>query len=81
MKSVKNFVFAALLGSILAVTTFGGEQSTPGYANPTPTPTPELMTTSDSGTGDYVDPDAGNITVEASAFLCYEALIALLSVY
>ena len=81
MKFVKNFVFAALLASILAVTTFGGEQSTPGYANPTPTPTPEHMTTTDSETGDYCDPDAGSITAEASAYLCYEALVALLSLY
>ena len=81
MKFVKNFVFAVLLASILAVSTFGGEQSTPGYANPLPTPTPEHMTTSDWGNGDYCDPDAGSITAEASAYLYYEALVALLSVY
>jgi hypothetical protein len=79
MKLVKNFVFTVLLGSVLAVSTFGGEQSTPGFAAPTPTPTPaEGVLILDDGTV-LCDPNDGN--TETSDYLFFEALAALLSVY
>ena len=72
MKLVKNFVFAVLLASVLAVSVPAGELGTPGYANPSPTPTPErAMNTT----------DADGVTAETSDSLFYEALAALLSVY
>ena len=77
MKLVKNFVFAVLLASILAVSTPAGEQSTPGIAAPTPSPTPEGMMADDGII--ICDPSAGN--TETSDYLFYEALAALLSVY
>jgi hypothetical protein len=80
MKLVKNFVFAVLLASALAVSTPAGELGTPGIANPTPTPTPErAMSTSDGGTGAiYGDSNAADDT---SDYLLLEALAALLSMY
>ena len=78
MKLVKNLVFALLLASVLAVSTFAGEQSTPGFAAPTPTPPPDTVRITD-GEIDYCDPCAGN--TETSDYLFFEALAALLSVY
>jgi hypothetical protein len=82
MKLVKNFAFAVLLASILAVSAFAGEQSTPGVAGPSPIPTPERVTTaSDRETCYYCNPDSGSVTTETSDCLLFEALAALLSVY
>ena len=78
MKFIKNLVLTVLLASILGVSAFAGEQSTPGIASPTPSPSPEgAMTTSDDGIVCY--PSDGN--TETSDYLFYEALAALLSVY
>ena len=80
MKSVKNLVYAVLLASVLAVSANAGDQGTPGFANPSPSPTPErVMATSDQDTVFYCDPSAGS--TETSDYLFYEALAALLSVY
>jgi hypothetical protein len=80
MKSVKNLVYAVLLAFVLVVSANaeGGDQGTPGYANPSPTP--RVMATSDQDTvsNDCV-PTAGS--TETSDSLFYEALAALLSVY
>ena len=82
MKSVKNFVSAALLVFILAFTAFAGDIETPGvYAPPPPphasvpagTTTPETTTTDTEQTG--------AITVETSDYLVLETLKAILSVY
>ena len=79
MKLVKNFVFAVLLASVLAVSAFGGEQSTPGAAaTPTPTPGAEGIRSTDDGSI-ICDPYAAS--TETSDYLFYEALAALLSVY
>jgi hypothetical protein len=80
MKLVKNFVFALLLASVLAVSAPAGELGTPGVANPAPTPTPErAMSTSDEETSAfYSDSDAASDT---SDYLLFEALLAFLSVY
>jgi len=78
MKLVKNFVYALLLASVLAVSTFAGEQSTPGYAAPTPTPPPASIRILD-GEIEACDPCDGN--TETSDYLFFEALAALLSVY
>ena len=77
MKLVKNFVFAVLLASVLAVSAPAGEVDVPGFAGPTPTPTPQ-RSTSDEDTG---DPNATVISAETSDYLFFEALAALLSVY
>jgi len=75
MKLVKSLVFAVVLASILSVSTFAGEQSTPGIAAPSPTPAA------------VVNPDDGIVLSDAngntktSDYLFFEALAALLSMY
>jgi hypothetical protein len=82
MKLVKNFVFAVLLATVLAVSTPAGEMDIPGYAGPTPSPTPQGATSSDEADGAfYGGPDAAATSVETSDYLLYEALAALLSMY
>ena len=83
MKLVKNFVFAVLLASVLAVSAPAGEVDTPGYAGPTATPTPQraVSTSDETKTVSYSDSDATVISAETSDYLFYEALAALLSVF
>ena len=79
MKLVKKLVLSVVLASALAVSVSGGEQSTPGFAAPTPTPTPErAMIISEDGTVVY---DANPESTETSDYLFFEALAALLSMY
>jgi len=80
MNRVKNFAFAVLLASVLAVSAPAGELGTPGYTGePTPTPTPQrAMSTSDEDSG---NPNVAGVTTETSDYLFFEALAALLSVY
>ena len=80
MKLVKNFVFAVLLVSIMAINAPAGEQDTPGYIPPPP---PTQMSTSDEETNPVSSDteEAGGITAETTDYLFYEALAALLSVY
>ena len=79
MKLVKNLVLALVLASFLAVSAPAGELNTPGFAAPTPTPTPERATlTSDDGTIVYDPCPESN---ETSDYLFFEALAALLSMY
>jgi len=81
MKFVKNFLFAVLLVSAIAVNTPAGEQDTPGYVPPPP---PRQMSTSDDDTtiiGSDDTEQSGGITVETSEYLLFETLAALLSVY
>ena len=78
MKLVKNFVFAVLLVSAIAVNTPAGEQDTPGYAAPPP---PRAMTTPDEDTTVLTTQQDGGVTTETSDYLIYDAFIALLSVY
>ena len=78
MKLVKNFVFAVLLASVLAVSAPAGEIDTPG-AKPSPSPaSAPTRATSDEKTG---DPNASIISAETSDYLFFEALEALLSLY
>ena len=76
MKPVKNFVFAVLLASVLAVNVPAGEVEGPG-AKPSPSPT-TASTTSGEKTGDS---NATIVSAETSDYLFYEALEALLSLY
>ena len=79
MKLVKNFVFAMLLASVLAVSAPAGEVDGPGAKPPSPTPAlAPVPATSDKETG---DPNATIVTAETSDYLFFEALAALLSVY
>ena len=78
MKLVKHFVCAALLMSVLAVSTPAGEQDTPGYIPPPPPRATIDETTISSSNTTQQD---GEITAETSDFLLFEALAALLSVY
>ena len=80
MKPVKNFLFALLLVSAIAVNSIAGEQDTPGYAPPPP---PRQMATSDEDTSVIgSNPEqAEGITVETADYLLFEVLAALLSVY
>ena len=79
MKPVKNFLLAVLLVFAMAITTFAGEQDTPGYAPPPP---PRQMTTSEDTTviGSNTE-EAGGTMLETSEYLFFEVLTALLSVY
>jgi hypothetical protein len=77
MKLVKNFVFAVLLVSVIAVNTPAGEQETPGYA----APPPRVMSTADEDTTVSMTEPDGGVTAETSDYLIYEAFEALLSVY
>ena len=81
MKPVKNFFYAVLLASILAVSASAGDQHVGGIASPSPTPSPESMVAYDQTTSDVCDPNAGCLSTETSDSLFYEALAALLSVY
>ena len=80
MKLVKNFVFAVLLATVLAVSAPAGELDTPGNK---PSTSPPGVKSSDEGKYVYYgDPDATvTTTVETSDYLLFEALAALLSVY
>jgi hypothetical protein len=77
MKLVKNFVFAVLLASFLAVNAFAGDQGTPAA----PSPSPDRMIARDKPLPDVYDPKTGSLSTETSDSLFYEALAALLSVY
>lgn len=79
MKLVKNLTLALVLASVLAISTPAGDLNTPGFAAPTPTPTPErAMIMPDDGTVVY---DANPESTETSDYLFFEALAALLSMY
>ena len=79
MKLVKNFVYAMLLASILAVSASAGDQHVGGFASPSPTPSPEEMVALDGTSSE--DGSTGSLSTETSDSLFYEALAALLSVY
>ena len=79
MKPVKNFVFAAVLVFIMALSTSAGDIDHPGIAAPTPTPTPFNMTT--SGETTPISTDSQQTTDGTADYLFLEALAALLSVY
>ena len=81
MKLVKNFVYATLLASILAVSASAGDQHVGGIASPSPTPSPETMIAYTETLADDSDPNAGRLSTETSDSWFYEALAALLSVY
>jgi hypothetical protein len=83
MKPVKNFLFAMLLVSAMAVNTIAGVQDTPGYVGPPDPPQPpRQMTTYEDTTGTVSNTEeAGGITVETADYLFFEVLTALLSVY
>ena len=77
MKLVKNLVFAGLLVFAITVNTLAGDQQTP---NVVPPPPPDKVVVSEDGTP-LGDPYTGEITVETTDYLFYEALAVLLSVY
>ena len=70
MKLVKNFVYATLLASVLAVNASAGDLLGGGSPAPAPEP-PKAMIASDTG----------SLSTDTSDSLFYEALAALLSVY
>ena len=80
MKPVKNFLFAVLLVSAMAISTHAGEQDTPGYYVPPPPP-PRQMTTVIDGTTSGSNTEETGSTAETSDYLLFEVLTALLSVY
>ena len=80
MKPVKNFLFAMLLLSAMAVSTLAGVQDTPGYVDPPPPP--RQMTTLDGTISPESNTEeAGGITIETADYLFFEVVTALLSVY
>ena len=81
MKLVKNFLFASLLVCTLALNTFAGDVETPGAPAPPPPPRLTIVTDDPLITDTRTTEEAGVVTSEASDYLFYEALVALLSVY
>ncbi len=83
MKLAKNFAATALLVFAISLTSYGGDQQTPGATCPPPggpprtsataTPSPEV-TTVVAGTPVTIPEEMANI-------LWYEALLGLLSIY
>ena len=80
MKLVKNFVYAALLTSVLAISASAGDQFGGGFADPPPTP-PRATITEDETLPLDSSSNTGSLSTETSDSLFYEALAALLSVY
>ena len=80
MKPVKNFLFAMLLVSAMAVNTVAGVQDTPGYVDPPPPPR-QMATYDDTPVSESNTEETGGITVETADYLFFEVLTALLSVY
>ena len=79
MKLVKNFLNAVVLVFAIALHTPAGEQDTPGYVPPPP---PRATSTLDEYTSENSNTETvGGVTDEASDYLLFEALMALLSVY
>ena len=78
MKLVKNLVFAGLLVFTVTLNTFAGDQQTPNATQPPP---PDKMVAYEDGTSPLGDPYIGEITIETTDYLFFEALAALLSVY
>jgi hypothetical protein len=78
MKLVKNFVLAAMLASVLAVSASAGDQHGPAAL---PSPTPAALIAYDETAPYVIDPNTGSLSTETSDSLFYEALAALLSVY
>lgn len=81
MKLVKNLVFAGLLVMTITVNIVAGEVQTPAATSPTPSPTPNSLIAYEDGTPLGYPCVDGNITVETTDYLFFEALAALLSVY
>ena len=79
MKLVKNFVFATLFTSLLAINASAGDQLGGGFASPPPPPPATLA--HDETMPAICDPNTGCLSTETSDSLFYEALAALLSVY
>jgi hypothetical protein len=77
MKSVKNFVYAVLLVSALAINSFAGEQETPGVY----TPPPPRATANEETTIKDSNDQTGGVAAETSDYLFFEALAAILSIY
>ena len=85
MKPVKTLVSVALLLLVFSVNVPAGEQQTPGAAAQ-PSPTPTNIVSTSSGTTCLTpndDPycEQSGETSETSDYLLIEALIALLSLY
>ncbi len=82
MKSVKQFVFALLFVSALAINSYAGDLETPGFVPPPPPPDRSMytMTSETTSTG----PESVNATGdvgETSDQLFYDALMAMLSLF
>jgi hypothetical protein len=79
MKPVKNLVLAALLVSTLAFNTLAGDIDMPGYVPPPP---PRMTVSDDDSTIPVNGTETQEIvSSEASDYLLFEALAALLSMY
>lgn len=83
MKSVKQFVFALLFVSVLAINTFAGDLETPGFVPPPPPPPDRSMytiKTETTPTGPESVISTGDVA-ETSDQLFYDALMAMLSLF
>jgi len=80
MKLAKNFAAATLLVFVFSISSFAGDQQTPGYVPPPPT---HAATTPNDETSEHRADVDGNTQVvdDSSDTLWYEVLLGLLSVY
>jgi len=81
MKPVKNFLFAMLLVSAMAVSTIAGVQDTPGYVEPPPPPRQMSIPAENTTVIGSDTEQTEGITNESTDYLFLNALVALLSVY
>ncbi len=86
MRTIKNFLAAAILLSAISATIYGGDIGTPGSSVPPPTPAPS----SDIVTPGIQPPTPGDIGTpgcltlgdkDTSSELLTEALLAIISVF
>ena len=81
MKLAKNFAAATLLVFVFCLTSFAGDQQTPGSPTPPPPP-PNCTATSNTETSEVIyDADGTPVVIEETSEFLYEALLGLLSVY
>ena len=78
MKLVKNFVFAVVLVSALAVNTFAGDLETPGFVPPPPQPRSISVEPKEVPNDGTPTEEKGESAID---YLLIDALQALLSVF
>lgn len=80
MKLAKNFAAATLLVFAFSLTSFAGDQQTPGYVPPPPPSMTATSSTEDCAVN-CETAETSAVEAETSESLWFEALTTLLSIY